>query len=146
MDISELLIFAIENHGSDLHVSSGEQPFIRIHGEMRKVELPNLDKESVHNMIYGILNDQQRKVYEENLELDFSFALGEYGRFRGNVFKQERGDAAVFQGHPEHDTELRGARPAEECCRTSPALKKGWSLLRAPRAVENRRPSQPWST
>lgn len=100
MDISELLIFAIENHGSDLHVSSGEQPFIRIHGEMRKVELPNLDKEAVHNMIYGILNDQQRKVYEENLELDFSFALGEYGRFRGNVFKQERGDAAVFRAIP----------------------------------------------
>jgi twitching motility protein PilT len=100
VDISELLIFAIENHGSDLHVSSGEQPFIRIHGEMRKVELPNLDKESVHNMIYGILNDQQRKVYEENLELDFSFALGEYGRFRGNVFKQERGDAAVFRAIP----------------------------------------------
>ena len=100
MDISELLIFAIENHGSDLHVSSGEQPFIRIHGEMRKVELPNLDREAVHNMIYGILNDQQRKVYEENLELDFSFALGEYGRFRGNVFKQERGDAAVFRAIP----------------------------------------------
>jgi twitching motility protein PilT len=100
VDISELLIFAIENHGSDLHVSSGEQPYIRIHGEMRKVELPNLDKEAVHNMIYGILNDQQRKVYEENLELDFSFALGEYGRFRGNVFKQERGDAAVFRAIP----------------------------------------------
>ena len=100
MDISELLIFAIENHGSDLHVSSGEQPYIRIHGEMRKVELPNLDKEAVHNMIYGILNDQQRKVYEETLELDFSFALGEYGRFRGNVFKQERGDAAVFRAIP----------------------------------------------
>ena len=100
MDISELLIFAIENHGSDLHVSSGEQPFIRIHGEMRKVELPNLDKEAVHNMIYGILNDQQRKVYEESLELDFSFALGDYGRFRGNVFKQERGDAAVFRAIP----------------------------------------------
>lgn len=100
MDISELLIFAIENHGSDLHVSSGEQPYIRIHGEMRKVELPNLDKEAVHNMIYGILNDQQRKVYEENLELDFSFSLGDYGRFRGNVFKQERGDAAVFRAIP----------------------------------------------
>ncbi|MBA4418680.1 MAG: twitching motility protein PilT [Syntrophus sp. (in: bacteria)] len=100
MDISELLIFAVENHGSDLHVSAGEQPFIRINGEMRKVELPNLDKEDVHNMIYGILNDQQRKTFEEHLELDFSFALGEYGRFRGNVFKQERGDAAVFRSIP----------------------------------------------
>lgn len=100
MDISELLIFAVENKGSDLHVSSGEQPYIRIHGEMRKVELPNLDKEDVHNMIYGILNDQQRKTYEEHLELDFSFDLGEYGRFRCNVFKQQRGDAAVFRTIP----------------------------------------------
>ncbi len=100
MDISELLIFAVENHGSDLHVSAGEQPFIRINGEMRKVEAPNLNKEDVHNMIYGILNDQQRKTFEEHLELDFSFALGEYGRFRGNVFKQERGDAAVFRSIP----------------------------------------------
>ena len=100
MDISELLIFSVENKGSDLHVSSGEQPYIRIHGEMRKVELPNLDKEDVHNMIYGILNDQQRKTYEEHLELDFSFDLGEYGRFRCNVFKQQRGDAAVFRTIP----------------------------------------------
>jgi len=100
VDISELLIFAVENKGSDLHVSSAEQPFIRINGEMRKVELPNLDREDVHNMIYGILNDQQRKTYEEHLELDFSFDLGEYGRFRCNVFKQQRGDAAVFRTIP----------------------------------------------
>jgi twitching motility protein PilT len=100
VDISELLIFAVENMGSDLHISAGVQPYIRIHGEMRKVELPHLDKEDVHNMIYGILNDFQRKVYEEHLELDFSFDLGEYGRFRGNVFKQERGDAAVFRSVP----------------------------------------------
>ena len=100
MDISELLIFAVENKGSDLHISSGEQPFIRINGEMRKVELPHLDREDVHNMIYGILNDFQRKTYEEHLELDFSFDLGGYGRFRCNVFKQQRGDAAVFRTIP----------------------------------------------
>jgi len=100
LDISELLIFAVDNKGSDLHVSSGEQPYIRIHGEMRKVELPHLDREDVHNMIYSILNDQQRKIYEERLELDFSFDLGEYGRFRCNVFKQQRGDSAVFRTIP----------------------------------------------
>ncbi|NLW34501.1 type IV pilus twitching motility protein PilT [Syntrophorhabdus aromaticivorans] len=100
MDISELLMFAVENKGSDLHVSSGEQPYIRINGEMRKVELPQLDREDVHNMIYGILNDYQRKTYEEYLELDFSFDLGEFGRFRCNVFKQQRGDAAVFRTIP----------------------------------------------
>jgi twitching motility protein PilT len=100
MDISELLIFAVNNRASDLHVSAGEPPLVRIHGEMRRLESPALDKEQVHLMIYDILNDQQRKTYEELLEIDFSFSLGEYGRFRVNVFKQNRGDAAVFRTIP----------------------------------------------
>jgi len=100
MDISELLIFMVENKGSDLHISSGEPPVVRIHGDMMKIEVPPLDKDEVHNMIYDILNDQQRKVFEENLELDFSFALGDIARFRVNVFKQQRGDAAVFRTIP----------------------------------------------
>jgi twitching motility protein PilT len=75
MDISELLRFALESGGSDLHISAGEPPVIRIHGEMTKVDLPPLDKEDVHNMIYDILSDFQRKVFEEHLELDFSLAL-----------------------------------------------------------------------
>lgn len=100
MDISELLIFMVENKGSDLHVSAGEPPVVRIHGDMRKIEVPPLDKDEVHNMIYEILNDQQRKVFEETLELDFSFALGDIARFRVNVFKQNRGDAAVFRTIP----------------------------------------------
>jgi twitching motility protein PilT len=100
MDVSELLIFMVENKGSDLHVSSGEPPVVRIHGDMMKIEVPALDKDEVHNMIYDILNDQQRKIFEENLELDFSFALGDIARFRVNVFKQQRGDAAVFRTIP----------------------------------------------
>jgi twitching motility protein PilT len=100
MDISELLIFMVENKGSDLHISSGVQPVVRIHGDMTKIDVPPLDKDEVHRMIYDILNDQQRKVFEENLELDFSFALGDIARFRVNVFKQQRGDAAVFRTIP----------------------------------------------
>jgi len=100
MDVSELLIFMVDNKGSDLHVSSGEPPVVRIHGDMMKIEVPPMDKDEVHNMIYDILNDQQRKVFEENLELDFSFALGDIARFRVNVFKQQRGDAAVFRTIP----------------------------------------------
>ena len=73
---------------------------VRIHGEMRKIEAPRLDEETVHRMIYDILNDEQRKVFEEFLELDFSLALGDYGRFRVNVFKQNRGDAAAFRPIP----------------------------------------------
>lgn len=100
MDVSELLVFMVENKGSDLHVSSGQPPVVRIHGDMMKIEVPALDKDEVHNMIYDVLNDQQRKVFEENLELDFSFALGDIARFRVNVFKQQRGDSAVFRTIP----------------------------------------------
>ncbi|MCS7280834.1 MAG: type IV pilus twitching motility protein PilT [Desulfobacterota bacterium] len=100
MDISELLLFMVENQGSDLHLSAGEPPMIRIHGDMRKLEMPPLDKDEVHRMIYDIMNDQQRKIYEENFELDFSFALGDIARFRVNVFRQLRGDAAVFRTIP----------------------------------------------
>lgn len=101
MDVSELLIFAVENKASDIHLSSGEPPIIRIHGEMRKLDSPVLDREKVHKMIYDILNDEQRKTYEETFELDFSMSLGDYGRFRVNVFKQNRGDAAAFRPIPQ---------------------------------------------
>jgi twitching motility protein PilT len=100
MDIAEFLIFAVNNKASDLHLSAGEPPHVRIHGEMRKFETPVLGREEIHDMIYDILSDQQRKLYEEQLEIDFSFSLGEYGRFRVNVFKQNRGDAAVFRTIP----------------------------------------------
>jgi Tfp pilus assembly ATPase PilU len=78
----------------------GEPPIIRVHGEMTKVDLPPLDKEEVHNMVYDVLSDFQRKVFEEMLELDFSFALGDLARFRVNVFKQHRGESAVFRTIP----------------------------------------------
>ena len=100
MDVSELLIFAVENRASDVHLSAGEPPMVRIHGEMKKVEVPPLDEETIHRMIYDILSDEQRKMFEEFLELDFSLALGDYGRFRVNVFKQNRGDAAAFRPIP----------------------------------------------
>jgi twitching motility protein PilT len=101
MDITRLLIFTVENSGSDLHISAGEPPVVRIHGELQKTELPVLSEEDTHDMLYSLLNDHQRLLYEENLELDFSFALGKYGRFRVNLFKQLRGDGAVFRVIPE---------------------------------------------
>jgi twitching motility protein PilT len=101
MDITRLLIFTVENGGSDLHISAGEPPAVRIHGELQKTELPVLSEEDTHDMLYSLLNDHQRLLYEENLELDFSFALGKYGRFRVNLFKQLRGDGAVFRVIPE---------------------------------------------
>jgi twitching motility protein PilT len=100
MDVSELLIFAVENQASDVHLSAGEPPMVRIHGDMRKLEMPSMDAETIHRMIYDILSDDQRKTFEEFLELDFSLALGDYGRFRVNVFKQNRGDSAAFRPIP----------------------------------------------
>ena len=100
MDISELLLFAQKQGASDLHLSSGEPPRIRVHGEMLPVKVPPLDKKEVHAMIYDILNDRQRKIFEETHDIDFSMELGNIARFRVNVFVQHRGDAAVFRTIP----------------------------------------------
>lgn len=100
MDVLELLLFAKKESASDVHISSGEPPMIRIHGEMRKLDAPPLPREEVHNMLYGILNDQQRKTYEEFHELDFAIALTEAGRFRINAFLQSRGESIVFRTIP----------------------------------------------
>lgn len=100
MDILELLLFGKKENASDVHISSGEPPMIRIHGEMRKLDAPPLPREEVHNMLYGILNDQQRKSFEEFHELDFAIALTEAGRFRINAFLQSRGESIVFRTIP----------------------------------------------
>lgn len=100
MDISELLLFSHGQGASDLHISSGEPPMVRIHGDMQKVDMPALPKEEVHSLLYDILNDQQRKIFEENHEIDFSIALKEIARFRVNAFVQARGESAVFRTIP----------------------------------------------
>jgi len=100
MDIAELLMFAHKQGASDLHLSAGEPPRIRVHGDMMPVKVPPLDKKEIHNMIYDILNDRQRKIFEETHDIDFSMELGDIARFRVNVFVQHRGDAAVFRTIP----------------------------------------------
>ncbi len=100
MDVSELLAFTVKNSASDLHLASGEPPMIRIHGDMTRIKMPALEGRAVQAMIYDIMNDTQRKMFEEHLELDFSFALGDIARFRVNVFKQNRGMSAVFRVIP----------------------------------------------
>ncbi|MDX8398042.1 MAG: type IV pilus twitching motility protein PilT, partial [Mariprofundaceae bacterium] len=96
----ELLAFMVKQDASDLHVSAGVPPMIRIHGDMTKIKMPELDDRTVQSMVYDIMNDEQRKVFEEKFELDFSFALGDIARFRVNVFKQNRGLSAVFRNIP----------------------------------------------
>src|SRR5262245_24865216 len=100
MDISELLAFVVKNKASDLHLSSGLPPMIRVHGDVRRINLPALEHKDVHAMVYDIMNDGQRKFYEENLECDFSFAIPNLARFRVNAFVQQRGAGAVFRTIP----------------------------------------------
>jgi len=100
VDISELLAFSVKNGASDLHVSAGEAPMIRINGDMTKIKMPALEDKQVQAMVYDIMNDDQRKNFEEHLDLDFSFALGDIARFRVNCFWQNRGMAAVFRTIP----------------------------------------------
>ena len=100
MDISELLAFVVKNKASDLHLSAGLPPMIRVHGDVRRINLPPMDHKDVHGMVYDIMNDGQRKFYEENLECDFSFAIPNLARFRVNAFVQQRGAAAVMRTIP----------------------------------------------
>jgi twitching motility protein PilT len=100
MDITELLTFVVKNKASDLHLSAGLPPMIRVHGDVRRINLPPMEHKEVHGMIYDIMNDGQRKVYEENLECDFSFAVPNLARFRVNAFVQNRGAGAVMRTIP----------------------------------------------
>jgi twitching motility protein PilT len=100
MDITQLLAFSVKNKASDLHLSSGLPPMIRVHGDVRRINVDALDHKKVHEMVYDIMNDAQRKSYEEVLECDFSFEIQSLARFRVNAFNQSRGPAAVFRTIP----------------------------------------------
>lgn len=100
MDITELLAFSVKNGASDLHLSAGLPPIIRVDGDVRRINVPPLDHKQVHGLIYDIMNDKQRKDFEEFLETDFSFEIPGVARFRVNAFHQNRGVAGVFRTIP----------------------------------------------
>ncbi|HJX11882.1 MAG TPA: type IV pilus twitching motility protein PilT [Candidatus Binatia bacterium] len=100
MDITQLLTFGVEQNASDCHLSSGEPPMLRVNGDLKKLDLPALSKEEVHGLVYDIMNDAQRKIFQESLECDFSFEMGGLARFRVNVFMQRKGEGAVFRTIP----------------------------------------------
>ncbi len=100
MDITQLLAFAVEQGASDCHLSSGEPPLLRIHGDLKRLDYAPLTQEEVHALVYDIMSDTQRRTFEEKHECDFSFELGEIARFRVNVFTQRKGEAAVFRAIP----------------------------------------------
>ena len=100
MDITELLAFSAKQGASDLHLSAGLPPMIRVDGDVRRINLPPMEHKEVHGLIYDIMNDKQRKDYEEFLETDFSFEVPGVARFRVNAFNQNRGAGAVFRTIP----------------------------------------------
>jgi twitching motility protein PilT len=120
MDITELLAFSVKNKASDLHLSAGLPPMIRVDGDIRRINIPSLDHKGVHALIYDIMNDKQRRDYEEFLETDFSFELPGVARFRVNAFNQERGAAAVFRTIPSvvlSLEDLKAPKFFEELCK-----------------------------
>ena len=100
VDIAQLLTFAVKNDASDLHLSAGLPPMIRVDGDIKRINMPSLDHKEVNAMVYDIMNDKQRKDYEEFLETDFSFEIPKVARFRVNAFNQNRGAGAVFRTIP----------------------------------------------
>lgn len=100
MDITELLTFSVQNKASDLHLSSGLPPMIRVDGDIRRLNVPALDHKAVHSLIYDIMSDKHRRDFEEFFETDFAFEVPGLARFRVNAFNQNRGAAAVFRTIP----------------------------------------------
>jgi len=100
MDITQLLTFAHREGASDVHLSSGEPPMVRIHGDMKRIEHPALSAEQVHSMVFDIMSDAVRKTFQETNDVDFSFELGNIARFRVNIFRTRRGEGAVFRTIP----------------------------------------------
>ncbi len=101
MDITQLLAFGVKQEASDLHLSAGMPPMIRVHGDLRRINVPEMEHKEVYDLIYDIMSDKQRKDYEEFLEVDFSFEIKGLARFRVNAFNQDRGAGAVFRTIPE---------------------------------------------
>lgn len=100
LTISALLRFAAAHKASDLHLSAGEPPMLRVHGEIRRVDVPPLTAEEAHRLVFDVMNDSQRRVFQERLEVDFAFALDDELRFRVNAFVHSRGEGAVFRSIP----------------------------------------------
>jgi twitching motility protein PilT len=100
MDIAELLVYTLENKASDLHLTVGLPPSVRLHGEIEPMNYPPLGREMTHDLVYQIMNDGQKARFEEKHDLDFSLDFGEAGRFRVNAFMGHKGVGAVFRVIP----------------------------------------------
>lgn len=104
--ISDLLRFTAEMGGSDLHVSAGERPRVRIRGDLVPIDTPALTDDEAHRLVFDVMNDAQRRTFQEKLEVDFAYTLGTEHRFRVNAFFQNRGEGAVFRHIPQQIPKL----------------------------------------
>ena len=100
MDLTQLLVFTLQNNASDLHLSSGNPPVIRVSGSMKRVKADALGSDDIRTMLYSVMTEEQRAEYENNMEIDFAITLSEKARFRVNGFTTRLGAAAVFRTIP----------------------------------------------
>ena len=131
MDITELLAFSVKNKASDLHVSAGMPPIIRVDGSMKKIDVPPMSHKEVHGLLSDIMNDRQRKIYEECFETDFSIEITDLARFRVNAFNQGRGAAGVFRTIPSKILSLEQLK-APELFKDLAELPRGLVLVTGP--------------
>ena len=131
MDIAELLAFSVKNGASDLHLSAGLPPMIRVDGDIRRINVPAFDQKTLHALIYDIMSDKQRKDYEEFLETDFSFEIPGLARFRVNAFNHNRGSGAVFRTIPTEILSLEDLN-APEIFRELVDVPRGMILVTGP--------------
>jgi Tfp pilus assembly pilus retraction ATPase PilT len=122
MNIVELLSFAVKNKASDLHLSAGMAPMIRVHGEIRRINLPAMEHKDVHEMVYDIMNDGQRKSYEEDLECDFSFEVPNLARFRDYSFE------CANSGGPKGAKDICGNCPTAAWCGAGDRSYRFWQI------------------
>lgn len=131
MDITQFLKFLVDNNGSDLHLSAGVPPMLRIDGDVRQMDLDVLEQKQVHSLVYDIMNDRLRKEFEEHLEVDFSFDVPNLARFRVNAFHQDRGCAAVFRHIPNEILSMQQIR-APQCFKDIIRKPNGLVLVTGP--------------
>lgn len=131
MEITQLLEFGVQQGASDLHLSSGQPPILRINGDVQRIDAPELHAEQLQGLIYDVMNDNQRRDFETHLEADFSFELPNIARFRVNVFMQNRGIGGVFRTIPSDVLTLEDLN-APEIFKDISSLPRGIVLVTGP--------------
>lgn len=131
MDISQLLAFSVKQGASDLHLSAGLPPMIRVDGDIRRIDLPAMEDKEVFGLVHDIMSDRQRRDFGAHMETDFSFEISGLARFRVNAFNQNRGVGAVFRTIPSEVLSLE-ALEAPPIFRDIAALARGLVLVTGP--------------